>query len=243
LIDKKKRKEMEDLIYKVFDALDDTGTNTNKYQELFSTMNDTQFDTFFKKLFKDEDLYLTLDVVDYERNLNMEKIEKAAKVINVPLYERVVIPFSNMDKDNPVVSKYEVPVGYTHLKRMQQMVFKKNSTSTDISLRSSTTGQVTADDKNAKETDNENFALMSLGVEYGMKEFMSARSDDLTAKNEMYSEIAKKGYVSLAELTDHVDNKVTLNTLDVYLIGCGIKSDIITDGFILRKTLKEKKRD
>jgi hypothetical protein len=101
--------------------------------------------------------------------------------------------------------------------------------------------QVTADDKNARESDAENFALVSLGVEDGMKEFMSARADDLVAKNDMYSSIANKGYVSLNELTDNVDNKVTLNTLDVYLIGCGIKSDLITKGVYLKKTLDEKK--
>jgi hypothetical protein len=241
LITKAKREEMEKLIYDVFSTLDTTESNTKKYQDMFSEMNDTQFDTFFKKLFASDDLYLPLDIVDYEKTISMDCLEKSAKVLNIPLFEKVVVPFSNMDKENPVITKYAVPVGYAHLKRLQQMLFKKNSTSTDISIRSSTTGQVTNDDKNARETDNENFALMSLGVEDGMREFMGSRADDLVAKNEMYSSIAQKGYVSLNSLTNDVDNKVTLNTLDVYLIGCGLKSDIITSGLYLRKTLQTKK--
>jgi hypothetical protein len=67
------------------------------------------------------------------------------------------------------------------------------------------------------------------------------RADDMVAKEEMYAAIAQKGYVSLNELTNNVDNKVTLNTLDVYLIGCGIKSDLITRGSYLRKTINSKK--
>jgi hypothetical protein len=54
---------------------------------------------------------LTLDIIDYERTLSMENIKKAAKYLDVPLFEKVVMPHINMDKDNPIVTKYEVPVG------------------------------------------------------------------------------------------------------------------------------------
>jgi hypothetical protein len=129
---------------------------------------------------------------------------------------------------------------YIHLKRMQQMLFKKNSQSTDISMRSSTSGQVTGADKNTRESDNENYSLVSLGVDSCMREFLGPRADDMVAKSEMYSAIASKGYVSLNDLTNNVDNKTTLNTLDVYFIGCGLKSDLITKGPLLRKTLNAK---
>jgi len=141
MITKQKRNIMESLVYEVFDALDPTETNSEKYREMFSDMSDTQFDSFFKDFFKDDDLFLTLDIVDYERDLTIYNIEKAAKILNVPLLEKVVMPFANMNKEHPTITKYEVPVGYLHLKRMQQMLFKKNSQSTDISMRSATTGQ------------------------------------------------------------------------------------------------------
>ena len=172
MLTKNKRKKMEDLIYEVFNALDKSGDNARRYKELLDPMTDRQFDTFFKSLFSDENSYLTLDVVDYERAVKMEDVEKAANVLGISLFEKVVMPHINMDKKNPVLSKFEVPVGYIHLKRMQQMLFKKNSLSTDIAMRSATTGQVVGADKNARETDGENFALVSLGVEDGMKEFM-----------------------------------------------------------------------
>jgi len=108
-------------------------------------------------------------------------------------------------------------------------------------MRSAVTGQVTGDDKNVRESDNENYALVSLNVEEGMKEFMGPRADNQVAKAEMYNSIARKGYVSYKDLTNNVDDKTTLNTLDVYLIGCGIKSDLITKDVYLRKTLSDRK--
>jgi hypothetical protein len=111
MITKSKRSKMENLIYSVFDALDDSGSNTEKYKEMFSDMSDAQFDTFFKSFFADENSYLPLDIIDYERQLSLEKVEKAAKILEIPLFEKLVMPFVNMDKENPIVTKYEVPVG------------------------------------------------------------------------------------------------------------------------------------
>lgn len=236
---KTKRKNMETMIYDVFTALDPSGANTEKYKNMFSSMTDKQFDDFFKKFFKDENQYLLLDIIDYERELKMEQAEKAAKILDVPLFEKVAIPFANDDKDNPVVTKHSVPVGYLHIKRVQQILSKKNTTSTDISSRSALTGQVVGKDKNARDTDMENFALVTLGAEQSLREFLGPRSDDHVMKMEMYSDIAKNGYVSLDNLTDKVENKTTLNTVDTYFIGMGIKSDLVTPGLVIKKTLNE----
>ena len=46
-----KREEMETLIYNFFSAFDKTETNTKHYQDMFSKMNDTQFDKWFKDFF------------------------------------------------------------------------------------------------------------------------------------------------------------------------------------------------
>lgn len=237
-ISKATRKQMEETIYSVFDALDPSGITTTRYRDMFKPMSDTQFDNFFKEFFADENLYLTLDTVDYERDLKIENVEKAAKIINVPLFEKVVMPFANGDKNNPVISKFEVPVGYVHVKRVQQILFKKNSTSTDITQRSALTGQVTGKDKNGRESDNENVALLALNSTAILQEFMGPRADDMVMKQEMYAQIAKKGFVSLEELPNNVENKTTLNTLDVYLMGMGIQSDLVTPGLILKNTAR-----
>lgn len=236
-ISKATRKQMEDTIYKVFDILDPSGITTTRYQDMFKSMNDAKFDSFFKEFFSDENLYLTLDTVDYERDLTIENVEKAADFLGVPLFEHVVMPFANNDKDHPVVTKFAVPVGYVHVKRVQQLLFKKNSTSTDITQRSALTGQVTGKDKNGRESDNENVALLALNSTAILQEFMGPRADDMVMKQEMYAQITKKGFVSLEELPNNVENKTTLNTLDVYLMGMGIQSDLVTPGLILKNTV------
>ena len=236
-ITKEKRKKMENLIYDTFTALDPSGTNTEKYQAMFKGMSDTQFDSFFKKLFSDPDSYLILDIAEYERDVTMEQIEKAAKIVGVPLMEKIIMPNVNMDTEHPIVTKYEVPVGYLHIKRMQQILSKKNSTSTDISQRSAITGQVINADKNARGSDQENIAMITTGVDAPVRELLGPRADNFGAKTAMYSEIAKKGYVSLSELPDDPSSKVTLNTLDVYFLGMGIKTDLLTKTLELPKTL------
>lgn len=236
MITREKRHKMEKLIFDVFKALDPSGVNSNKYMTFFSTMNDTQFDTFFKRLFKSED-FLTLDIVDYERSLKIENIEKAAKVLNIPLFEKLHMPHINMDKKRVIVTKYAVPVGYVNIKRVQQILNKKNGLSTSIDKRSSITGQVTGADKNGRESDLENSMLVSLGATNILKELNGPRADDHVMKREMINSINTKGYVDLEELTDDPANKTTLNTVNMFLLGMGISSDLVTKGLMLKNTI------
>lgn len=129
---------------------------------------------------------------------------------------------------------------YIHIKRMQQILSKKNTTSTDISKRSALTGQVVDKDKNARISDQETFSLITINATDSLRELLGGRADDTVMKTEMYSEISKKGYVSIDELTDNPNNKTTLNTVDVHLLGMGIKSDLVTKTLALNKTLQEK---
>ena len=119
MLSKQTRKQMEETIYKTFALLDTTGENTKKYKSIFSTMSDAQFDSFFKQFFKNEDEYLTLDIVTYEREPSMDDVEKAAKYLGVPLYERIAFPHMSSDPSEPFVTPFEVPVGHIHVKRLK----------------------------------------------------------------------------------------------------------------------------
>lgn len=227
-MDKNKRKKIEKLVYDVFTALDPTGANTAKYQDMFGKMKDAEFDKFIKELLGNENHYLILDMADYERDLKMENVEEAAKVLNIPLYEYIVMPHVNGDKDNPVVSKFPVPVMYLHMKRMQQMVNKKNSTSIESSKRNMLTGQVTGEDKNSRSSDMENLNLVAINANETLKELLGPRADDNVMKNEMLQQIALTGNVTLSSMTNDLENKTALNTLNVFLTGMGFRSDLIT---------------
>lgn len=115
-----KRAKMENLIYTFFSAFDKTNTNTNYYKDFFGTMNDNKFEQYFDEFFKNPKAYLILNIKDYENTVKMEDIERAAKVLKIPLFENVYTPHITMDKDKVICTKEPVPVGYLNIKRTQQ---------------------------------------------------------------------------------------------------------------------------
>ena len=168
-----------------------------------------------------------MEIVEYERDLTMENINACAEMMGVPLYERIALPYLTGDKENVLVSKTKVPVGFIHEKRMPQTLMKKSAASIKIENRNPKTGQVVGEDKNARNSDSEVYSLATLGAMNALKEFMSARADDMKAKNEMYAAIAKNGYVSLEELSDDPKDKVALSTFDVYFLMQGLRTNMI----------------
>lgn len=236
---KSTRQAMEKLIYSFFDKLDPSGANTRKFKEQFSKMSDKEFDNFFKKLSNDNSEYLILDIVGYEHEPTMEDIEKAAKLLGVPLFETVIQPNVSRKDGKAVTTITKVPVGYIHMKALQQMVRKKNSSSISVDQRDPRTGQVTGDDKDVQFSIDENYGLMAHNAKACLKEFLSLRADDMTMKQEAYAAIRKDGYVSLSELTDDIENKTALNTFNAYLLSMHMKTDIIDDGYMLNSTVKK----
>ena len=239
MMNKAKRKEMEELIYNFFDLFDPTGRNTEYYRNKFNNMDDGQFDKYFKLLFEQDDPYLTATMVDYENPLKIENIEKAAKFLDVPLFEKVVLPYASTDPNNPIITKHECLVGYLNIKRLQQINFKKLGLSTDISERNMITGQVSGHDKNSRNSDQETIALLTVGANTSLKELMSMRADDMVMKAEMNKAIARDGYVAMNDLTDKLSNKTTLNSAAVFFIGAGLMTDLVMNDYFLPKTIEE----
>lgn len=149
-MDKSKRKAIEKLIYDTFNLLDKSGANAAKYKNLFSKMSDTQFEKHMKDFLYDDSQNFYLEVEAFKREPKMDDIKEAADYLGVPLFETVALPFVTMDKNNIVTTAVPVPVGYLHMKRVQQMIAKKNSMSIHIDKRQGKTGQVIGDDKNAR---------------------------------------------------------------------------------------------
>jgi hypothetical protein len=144
-----------------------------------------------------------------------------------------------MDNEKVICTKEPVPVGYLNIKRTQQTVSKKNGISTNIDQRSALTAQVTGADKNGRESDLENTMLACLGMEATLRELNGPRADDLVMKNQMLHDIALNGYTRLEDMDDDPSNKTTLNTVNVFLLGMGLESDLVTKGLMLNSTLKE----
>ena len=233
-----KRKKTMEMLCSALDKIDPTGDNSKKYKNKFNKMSDKEFDSYMKKFLSDPNKYFYLEVIDYERPLKMVNIEACAKHLNIPLYEKVCVPYTNMDLENAVVLPEPVAVGYIHLKTMVQMLLKKNSTAFDISQRNAKTNQVTGDSKTSRTTDVESYSMISIQAKNALKELLGARADDQRAKNEMYNEIASNGYVSLENLESRPEDKVALSTLDAYFALMGFKTNLITGSDQLRKPIE-----
>ena len=154
-------------------------------------------------------------------------------------YEYVYMPHLTMNKSRVVVSKEKCLVGYINVKRTQQLLTKKNGMSTSNQRVSMLTNQVTGKDKNAQDSDIEASMLVALGADKILQELHGPRSDDMVMKQEMNQSIASKGYVLLDELTNVSTNKTTLNTVDTFLTSMMLKSDLVTDSYILPKVSQE----
>ena len=224
---KEKRKVVMEYLDKFFNTLDPSGANSKLYHEKIDHMSDQQFDQYFRKFLNNDKQNFYLEIVEYERDLKIEDIEKCAEIMTVPLFERIAMPYLTMDKNNVVVSTTPVPVGFIHEKRMPQTLMKKSAASIKTDKRNPLSGQVVGDDKNARNSDSEVYSLATLGANAALKEFLGPRADDMRAKNEMYAEIAKNGYVAMEDLTDDVYNKVALNTFDMYFLMQGLRTNMI----------------
>lgn len=233
------RKEIEKLIYDTFSALDPSESNTIKYKNILSTMNDNEFERFMKDFLNNNEENFVLDIVEYEHSLKFEYCEDAAKIVDIPLLEYVYLPHLTMDKKNVIVTKEKCLVGYLNVKRPQQLLHKKNGLSVSDENRSALTYQVTRDDKNARDSDIEAEMLVALGAENILQELHGPRADDVVMRRQARHLISTKGYFLLEELDNSKLNKVTLNTINAFMISMGLATDLITDTYVLPKTSSE----
>lgn len=234
-IDISKRKQAEEFLYGLLDELDTSGENTKRYRELFSSMSDKKFKDLMMDMWNDFNLNFTLQIKDYEREPTLADAERAAKKCHIPLEEYVIAPFENMDKEHPIVTPYEVLTGYYNVGRTQQTNSKKNSTSIHNTQRSAITQQVIGDDKNGRSSDAENTGLTLLGATNILKELNGFRGDGIKRKKFAISQIAATGQCDLDEIeaSAGIEDRATLNAVDMMFLGMHIKTNLVTPGYIM----------
>lgn len=237
-VTKEQRTEIENLVYQFMDALDKSGTNTEYYKGIFNEMNDAQFTKFISKDFPFKFHYRP-SVVEP----TMSDIEESLNVIGVPFLEKISEPFLYENKDGVPVTTKECFVGYDHLKKVQQIVTKKNKTATDVANRDMRTGRLNGADKGAVLSDREFESLAVLGFDKTIEEFSRSRADAMNDKNVMNNTINSLGMVRLSDLPKDKDDSLSKNMMNVYLIGAGFNSNLINEGNYTAYTLKQRKKN
>lgn len=236
---KKRRAQAEKLIYDVLDAADTTHTNSDYYKELFSKMSDEEFVRLFKKK-----LPLRFHSSAFKVEPKMYDIDKAFKVLNVPLYEVVNLPYLYKDsKGRPIRSKPCLVV-YLHIKRLKQMISKKNHLSLSIAERDMRTGLLINHSKAAKMSDREQEVLAIQGLDATVDEFSRMRADAMLSKEKLYSLISTTGTVSLDEVIPEKDEALSKKMLYYYFLGANICTNLLgeDEGYINPHTIRNRQQ-
>lgn len=213
-----RKKRTIDFVCKALDLLEGGKVNSAKYREMWNNMTDDEFLKFMEYVrdHQETQQIVYFEIEEFERDIRLENCEACCDFMGVPLYEYVAVPDVTGNPDIVTVSPEPVPVGYAHYKRMPQTVLKKNSLNTRVNKRNPITGQITAQEKTARNTDVESYAMSAIGAYAGLKEFRGPRADDPVMENEMMQAIATDGSVNLSSLTSDPKNKTALNTLNAY---------------------------
>lgn len=218
----KQRKEAEELIYKVLDAADTTHTNSDYYKQIFAKMSDEDFMKFCKRR-----LPFRFHIKAFNVEPKMSDIVSAFKVLKKPLLEKVKLPYVYVNSKGEPVESSECMVIYIHIKRMKQMLTKKNHVSINTEKRDMKTGLLVSDDKGGKETDREFESLAVMGLDYTMDEFSRPKADSIEAMTQMSNTILTQGYVSEKDIVVTKNDSLGKNMLNVYLLGAHIQSNLI----------------
>ena len=235
MANKKIIEECKALIYEVFDKNDPTGLNTEFYVNLFAKMSDEDFVKLFEK-----DFPLRYQQIAFKNELNMVNIINGLKVIKVPLLEKITLGSYRNEKGEQLTSLHEGIVGFAPMFKMKQFVTKKSRYNTNINVRNNKTGHIIGNSKGV-ESDREFETLELQNLSYCSKELSRAKADDMDAKNRMYLDIYNKGIVYAADLKSTKSSQISRKTLDTYLIGSCIKSNLLSETYMTPYTLSVKK--
>jgi hypothetical protein len=220
------RQQAEELIYKIYDTVDPSKTNSDYYRKIFATMSDQDFVKFCKRR-----LPFRFHNSVFKVEPKMYEIIDAFKVLNKPLLEKVKLPYLAKDENgNPIESK-ECLVGYLNIKRLKQMLTKKNNTAIEIDKRDMKTGRLLGTDKGGIESNKEFEGALALGLENTSAEFARIKAAAMKAKAEAYNTIRIKGEVSMSDIDTEKTDSIPKNTMNVYLIGAGIHTNLIDEGY------------
>ena len=224
------RLQCERLIYTVMETLDNPkknngdSPNVDFWVRQFAKMNDKQFEEYVTR-----PLSIFYQTSGLKREPSMIDINHALDILGVPLLEEVYLPYKYKDSSGRPMKSKKCLVLYIHMKRMKQLLTKKNGMSIETKTRDMRTGLLTGHDKNGRSSDRENESFAISGLTNSIKEFSRSRADSLGDKSVMNSIIKTLGQVRLSDLPDSRSDSLSKNLLSTYFIGAGIYTNLVID--------------
>lgn len=213
-------------IFKRMDELDPSGYNSAMYRKYFDSLSDKDFVEFMRRMKDEEDfnLFFEVGLLDKKAAPTLNKIKALAEKYKIDLREFVYFPYKNPDDPgNAPISATPIPVLYTLVRPLQQMLDKKNSMSSNTDSVNILTGQVTGKSKAASLSNMQTISLTTSGQLKAVKEMLGPRSDDNVSKMKMLESIESQGDYDIDDIELHSEDKQSLETLRIMLIGAGLR--------------------
>jgi hypothetical protein len=165
-----------------------------------------------------------MGLLDKKNTPSLKKIKTVAERRGVELMEYVEFPYKRPDHpEDPPISTTKIPVIYSMVRPLQQLLDKKNNMSSNTDQINSLTGQVTGSSKASTVSNMQTISLVTSNQMKAVKEMHGPRSDDLPAKLKMIDMIESTGDYDIDNITIHPEDKQALETMRVMLVGAGYR--------------------
>jgi hypothetical protein len=219
------RDKIRRLIYDFLTIVDVNSKFKNRkyYEDMFNRMTDEEFDKWASNMGNSMEDTINVRQLPWE-SVTLKQIRDAADFLNVPLEEYIY--YRHMVDGVDIRTKYKVPVGYLNVKRLQQMLSKKNQFTFDTKNVDYSTGEVKGGSKVHHISNAETYMLLLQNSKNTLKEFFGPRGSNLEQKKDMKNKIAADGWISLKDIPPTEYKNEAVNTLDMYIIASGLKSDL-----------------
>jgi hypothetical protein len=220
-----KRKEVEKIILDGIAKITEGDSNIKLYKELFAKMTDKEFDQYMRDLHdKNQTLCVIMPQGDKKDTADINKLLKLSKSLGFDFFERLT--YSGNELRSGYTSKNKYMVLRLPIRRAQQLLTKKISTSESNDRINVATGQVIDESKSSKISKPELNILLGLGLKDTSRELMSIRGGDLGGARAFTKFLVEDGIVKQTDVEEFKTGVLSTNTLISYLAGMHIKTNI-----------------
>lgn len=201
--------------------------NVKIYEELFSRMNDTQFEEWIKNLESGEEIMALYAPNLVGPQLVMDNIFKVADELEYELFQHLILTDPQTGQVYRTQNKHMI--GMVPFRRQVQMLVKKASIPDSNHIIDERTGQPTGDSKGARLSAPEIQVNASKGVTKMILEWIKFRGGDSKAYDAMQRSIIETGEASMDSIMSEGPTVVKSNkTLSIYLKSMHLDNNLVS---------------
>lgn len=211
----KNRQAAQDRLYELIEKLAPNSGNVDIYKNIFSQMDDEQFDTFIGKLKSGESKLAVISPIANGNFLDVKRNLDLAKELGHEFFERV---WMDAKGDMPsYLSNDKYLIVDLPSRRQAQLLIKKISIPENSHTMDNRTGQAAGPAKSSRISYPEIQIMAALGLDNAIVEFTKYRGGDVKGYLAMNKSISDTGGVSM-QVLDKLGTKVKVTkVLSVYL--------------------------